>query len=406
MDVPPPLRGTDPDSFARSTVTTRLAGLARRALLNAALPADAAPAIEALAAELPHAPIRHLEDPLAPDLDAWRALVEPHAGASWLEAPWLFAEFYLFRRVLEATGFFGTGGGRGIDPYAPDKRASLGLSEPLLQRLPDTLAPDAPVTRRGVIDAFKAALWGNQADLSLWQAGEGPGHERIDRDGQLLADHTSRAADWLLGAASPIDIGLMADNAGEEFTMDLVLADILLRLPRPARMTLHVKAFPTYVSDVTPADVDDTLAHLRRAALPAARRLAERLDAALAEGRLTVRADAAWAQPYPFRRLPDAPRAQLDRHDFLIFKGDANYRRLLDDSHWPATTPFESVVTYFANPILALRTCKAEVIAGLDADRVEQLTAIDPSWKVNGRWAVAQASGLPADVPPNRRRIA
>ncbi|MDZ4701539.1 MAG: damage-control phosphatase ARMT1 family protein [Rhodothermales bacterium] len=395
LHVPPPLRGADPDSFARSTVTSRMPALARRARLNPEVPAAAHPAIEALAAELPHAPIRHLDDPHAPDLAGWRSLVDPHAGASWLEVPWLFAEFYLFRRVLEATGFFGDGPGAGVDPYGPDKEASLAIAEAPLRALAEAGLLESPPTAETLRSLLKASLWGNQADLSLWQAGEGPGHELIDRDKQLLADDTGAVAAWLAAAGGRLDMGVVVDNAGEEFTMDLALVDALLRLPPGGRVTLHVKAFPTYVSDVTPRDVDDTLAAFRASAAPHTRRLAARLDAALAAGRLLIQPDPVWAQPHPFRRLPDGARATLGRHDFLIFKGDANYRRLLDDSHWPATTPFASIVAYFDTPLLALRTCKAEVIAGLDAQQIARLHALDPHWKINGRWAVAQAHGIP-----------
>ncbi len=395
MPIPPPLRGTDPDSFARSTVTSRMPALARRARLNPEVPAEAHSALEALASELPHDAIRHLDDPHAPDLAGWRSLVDPHAGASWLEVPWLFAEFYLFRRVLEATGFFGDGPGSGVDPYGPDKHASLALAEKPLAALAEAGFLDATPTAATLRGLLKASLWGNQADLSLWQAGEGPGHERIDRDNQLLADHTGDVAEWLAGAGGPRDIGVVVDNAGEEFTMDLALVDALLRLPRGGRVTLHVKAYPTYVSDVTPRDVDDTLRAFRTSSAPHTRRLAGRLDAALAAGRLAIQPDPAWAQPHPFRRLPEGPRATLGRHDFLIFKGDANYRRLLDDSHWPATTPFEAIVAYFDTPLIALRTCKAEVIAGLDPDQIATLAILDPQWKTNGRWAVAQAHRIP-----------
>jgi hypothetical protein len=366
--VPPPLRGSDRGSFAESTVKTRLAGLARRALAHPTLPPEACESIEALAAEIPHAPIRRLDDPLAPDLADWHRLVDPYAGAGWLDVPWLFAEFYLFRRVLEATGYFGTGAGWGLDPYAPDKAASLTLAEGPLRALSGLLAADHP-SPDTVQAALKSALWGNQADLSLWQAGHGPGHERIDRDGQMLVDHTGIAAHWLIHTSGPLDLGLIADNAGEEFTLDLVLVDILLRLPNVDRLTIHVKSYPTYVSDTTPADVEATLAFLRGSRLDAAHTLVGRLDQARSTGRLIVHDDPVWTQPYPFRRLPDGPYRQIARHDFIVLKGDANYRRLLDDSHWPPTTPFEEIVGYFPAPFLALRTCKAEVLPACTANR-------------------------------------
>jgi hypothetical protein len=46
-------------------------------------------------------------------------------------------------------------------------------------------------------------------------------------------------------------------------------------------------------------------------------------------------------------------------------KGDANYRRLIGDALWPHDTPFAHVLSYFAAPLLALRTLKSEVCVGL-----------------------------------------
>ncbi len=392
MLVPPPLRGSDPDSFAQHTVTVRLSGLARKALDNPVLPAACHEAVHALADEIPDAPIRHLRDLDAPDRSDWHSLVAPHEGDSWVSVPWLFAEFYLFRRVLEATGYFGDGPGRGIDPYGHEKARSLELAVPALRPRAEAHAGIADAA--ALASLLKASLWGNQADLSLWSAGEGPGHEQIDRDAQLLVDHTADTAAWLARGDRPLDIGILVDNAGEEFAMDLALVDGLLTLAHVRRVTLHLKRYPTYVSDTTPRDVDDTLRRFRADTHPDIRSMAARLDTAIAAGRLALADDAAWAQPHPFRHLPPDAHRRLAQHDVVVLKGDANYRRLLDDSHWPPDTPFDAIVSYFPTRLLALRTCKAEVIAGIDADRARALHRQDPEWKINGRWAVAQSFGI------------
>src|SRR5215467_14514342 len=62
-------------------------------------------------------------------------------------------------------------------------------------------------------------------------------------------------------------------------------------------------------------------------------------------------------------RWPDDMRALLAEADLVVAKGDANYRRALGDAHWPWTTPFVDIVSYFPTPLAFLRTCKAEVIA-------------------------------------------
>jgi len=85
--------------------------------------------------------------------------------------------------------------------------------------------------------------------------------------------------------------------------------------------------------------------------------------------------------------------SELARTDLLISKGDANYRRLLGDRAWPFTTPFAEVVSYLPAPLLALRTAKSEVAAGLTQAQIDALNDDDPDWLVNGRWGVAQFAG-------------
>jgi Damage-control phosphatase ARMT1-like domain len=42
-------------------------------------------------------------------------------GKPWLEAPWLYGEFYLYRRVIEAFQWFRGG----ADPFAAQKQAGV-----------------------------------------------------------------------------------------------------------------------------------------------------------------------------------------------------------------------------------------------------------------------------------------
>lgn len=87
---------------------------------------DVAAALRQLDAEMTEAettPLRLISDAGAIDEAEWEYLMTPvaAAGETWLSAKWLTAEFYFYRRVLEATGYFQEGRGRLLDPFQNDK---------------------------------------------------------------------------------------------------------------------------------------------------------------------------------------------------------------------------------------------------------------------------------------------
>jgi len=375
LPLPPPLRGADPDSFARDTVLRRLPAIAGRVLTENRLDHQAARAVAGLAAEIPFTPLRPLADDAAPDLALWRSYLAPYAGQDWLAVPWFLAETYFYRRILEAIGYFRPrSGAYGRDPYARQKR--LGLEHTSLAGLSDEPLPlDA---------ALRGALWGNQADLSLWpaDAGDGPGGATLlADDGPAVLAHL----DALIARSATVDVVL--DNAGAELVHDLLLADALLA--RGLRVRLHPRAHPTFVSDATAGDARDTVAWLAERPGPVAC-AAERLIAALATSRLTLHDDWFWTSPLAGWEMPETLFDFLATSGLLISKGDANYRRWLGDRHWPADTPLEAVLGYAPAPLLLLRTCKSEVAIGLDQARVAAARARDPQWMINGRWGLAQ----------------
>jgi hypothetical protein len=75
--------------------------------------------------------------------------------------------------------------------------------------------------------------------------------------------------------------------------------------------------------------------------------------------------------------------------DLVISKGDANYRRLLGDLHWEPTAPFSEIVRPL-QPVLALRTAKSLVAAGVDGVTVQRASATDPDWLTSGDWGMVQ----------------
>ena len=91
-----------------------------------------------------------------------------------------------------------------------------------------------------------------------------------------------------------------------------------------------------------------------------------------------------------FRQMTPSLRAELARSDLAILKGDVNYRRLLDDRHWPHTTRLEEIAAYFPAPFLVLRTLKGEIMVGLESGQAEALAAQDPTWLINGKRGLIQ----------------
>jgi len=385
---PPLILTSEPGSFAHNTLKVRVPAILRETLGGTAFPPAIVADLEALYAELVGGTIRGLREDAA-DVAFWNAVSAPCIGRSWLDAPWFWAEAYFYRRVLEATRYFQPGPWQGYDPYLPKKRAewSPNAAPATVERLLRGLASD-PAGRFEQL--VHASLWGNRADLSYMVAAHlgGPADAAAER-ANLLADGTP--AVWRMLAGRPLRrVIFICDNTGAELLADLALADFLLDARLAGEVVLHLKPQPFFVSDALPQDVRDGLAALP-AGGPHATALAERLHDALAAGRLRLATHWAYATSLFYFELPDDLRADLAAANLVLVKGDANYRRLLGDAHWPPTTPFSAAVGYFPAPVAALRTLKGEIIVGLAAGQAEALAAEDPAWLVNGRRGVIQA---------------
>jgi uncharacterized protein with ATP-grasp and redox domains len=394
LPIPEPIRGREPDTWAHSTITARLPEIGRRALRENDFPAAVAARLEALINDIPEAPLRLLRPDGAPDAAAWEGYIRPFRGQNWLEPPWFFVETYFYRRVLEATGYFAPGWGHQYDPFAYQKEQGLTGSRAAVHGLSAQLQSwrDAGWQAGPFAQALALALWGNQADLSLWPAdgAANPQHGNLDAAAaHLLADDTT-AVFTHLAAHPQARVDFLADNAGFELIGDLCLADYLLGSGAAGSVHLHLKQHPTFVSDALIQDVEATFAFLEGDADAAVQRWGARLRSHVENGRLHLRTHPFWTSPLAFWELPDDLRADLRQADLLISKGDANYRRLLGDRHWPFTTPFAAILAYAPAPLVALRTLKAELAAGLAAEQVARLNEIDPDWMINGRWGVIQ----------------
>lgn len=107
-------------------------------------------------------------------------------------------------------------------------------------------------------------------------------------------------------------------------------------------------------------------------------------------GTLVVRTHRFFCAPLPFHDMPADLRAELSGATMTIIKGDLNYRRLVGDQLWAATTPFTERASHFPSPVAALRTLKSDVIVGLDAPVVARLDSTGEPWRTSGKYGLVQ----------------
>jgi hypothetical protein len=399
--IPEPLRGKEPGSFAERTMSVRIPNIGRLVLDSGDWPRETAEALQDLIEGLPYGLIKPLQDNGAPDSGDWEGYIAPYLSHNWLEVPWFFAETYFFRRILEATGYYQPGIGRGVDPYATLKHQGI-------TSIPDGLRPlcaqmealraasrsSLEQSQNAITHLFRMAIWGNQADLSMWWSAEHKRPDRPERDNSLeylLDDDAAQASQYLFTSTDqPLRVDFILDNGGIELGYDLALVDLLLDSGRAHKIWFHVKPHPTYVSDVTAQDVLDTVEFLADAEDPCVRELSHRVQSYLSDRRLRMKHDYYWTSPLSGWEMSSVLRQDLSHSDFIISKGDANYRRWLGDRHWPFTTPKEQVWAYLPAPLVALRVLKSEVIIGLLPHQPEELYQKDPSWMYDGKYGVIQ----------------
>lgn len=335
----------------------------------------------------------------------WKEVLAPfvEAGDTWLTAPWMVTEFYVYRLLMQALGYWDKkSAGYQYDPFAKAKRAGLTSSaasaEPMLTRI-----PNLPATKEGIELAAAFALWGNKMDLSLWPADAANQNVDVFTDilekaaENLLHDDSDALGDYCdkLRAAGGGNVDIVVDNAGFELVTDLALAQHLVESGIAKCVTFQLKSHPTFVSDALEKDLLETVdyyANLDAAAYPNAKKAGQVWQQFIADGKWKCNEDNFWVQPFSMWDMTEPLRTDMkERCDLAFIKGDANYRRLLGDRMWEFTAPFGDVVgAYFPCPVCALRTLKAELGCGMDADQVERAKSLDDQWLVNGRFGVVQ----------------
>jgi hypothetical protein len=391
--LPPFLDAQDPRSFAHHTLARRVPRIVGDLLETVALPAPARARLEAAVARPLELAVRRL--PLPPgEAPRWEEFFATREGRSLRELPFFEWEAYLYAWLNVEAGYYQTG----LDPFAAAKRQDFAAALPSMEAASRAaLEAGAHPPRSALRPALLRSLLANLADASnpQIQAGDAAA-TRL-----LHADPWEEVEEALL--AGP-EVLILTDNAMSELWYDLLLARALAYAAPAVRVALVLKRHPTLVSDATPADVD-VLWGLIDAAPAAASlgRAAADVRALVAGGRIGLRAWAELNTPWSFAAPGLAPL--LGQDVAYVIKGDANFRRALEDRAWEPTAALDRACTAPMARALFLRVLKSECVAGLPAAAVELVERVDPEWRVSGKHATAQllcrtTPGVP--TPPGR----
>jgi uncharacterized protein with ATP-grasp and redox domains len=379
-DRPAMLRTDGSNWFAHNTMKVRVPAILRETeALNPDYPTSISTALVQFAHDMENDQPITLIDALSPDYEQWATSYAPHAGDTWLNTDWFFAEIYCYRLLMQIVRWWETG----RDPFAPKKSAELGSSE-LWERIEEVVSSvDQPFEER-LLKLVYAALWGNRMDLS-YKASQSHGTKSAEDD--LLVDGAAAVVRHLLDHHG--DIHMIIDNTGTELAMDLALADGLLQLA-DNRVIIHPKMHPTFVSDATASDILTLIDKIQGQTNSSVRHFGDRLHQAFETRRLRFAPDFYWNSTRLLWDMPPHLVNAFKTASLVIIKGDANYRRMVGDSLWPPETPFATVTDYFPAPLLALRTLKSDLVVGLPSGLVEHLDLSDPHWRTNGRRGLIQ----------------
>jgi uncharacterized protein with ATP-grasp and redox domains len=344
---------------------------------NPDYPPAVADAVERLARDIEQdAPLPPPRPP-GPDVAAWAAYDARRGAETWLDAEWFRAELTFYRELSHACRFWQTG----RDPFAPIKEEELSGDGPW-SRLEAALRAAGGTREDRLATLLHASLWGNRVDLSYTVAAS-----RVHAaDDDLLVDQGAAAAARLMRPDAHVHV--VADNTGTELALDLALVGAVLE-DAQARVTVHLKMQPMFVSDAMPRDVWRLLERMReRPGVLGS--LADRLGQELARGRLELVPDPFWNGPRFLWDAPDHVRAALSSATLVVMKGDANYRRVIGDALWPAATPLAEACAYLDAALVCLRTMKSDPVVGLPEGLAERLDATEPRWRIDGQRGVLQ----------------
>ena len=363
------------------------------------------------------------------DLKYFNEELDKNGPMTWLSAPWMFSECYMYRLLF--TFMQDTVHWRQYDMFYRQKEATFKASskavselavryKALAQQLSSSSADQEAlaVLFREFVDI---SLWGNATDLSLLtnvslesiQSLQGA-EARKKNEKNVLVNDTDAA--WeAIASQSGGRIDIVLDNSGFELYADLIFLLFLLDTKLCDTIVLHPKNMPWFVSDVLPGDILKVINNLQDPQFFPDHRedldyLVDKIADYHSEGNIVIRTSPFWTTHSPYWEIDsdgknggDLVWQDLKDSKLVIFKGDLNHRKMLGDAQWPKDTPFLHAIGPLASSgvrVLTLRTCKADVCTGISKEQEQELekewlaqgNKSKEGWVHYGKYAVIQFS--------------
>eukprot|EP00099_Drosophila_melanogaster_P020203 NP_611635.1 uncharacterized protein Dmel_CG2921 [Drosophila melanogaster] len=336
-----------------------------------------------------------------PDRDVWNNFISnlPDGERSFYKASSLHAECYLHRKLhsfLENSVFL-----KSYDFFAKVKEQALTDS------IDDILAL-TKYTRRSEnsVEVFDELLrinmWSNCNDVAtdtdtVKQSNRQVLEKVANTDERVLVNQAAEIWRCLenpkLKKHKQVDFIL--DNAGYELFSDFILAEFMIEKGLADKVRFHVKAHPWFVTDVTERDFKWTLEYLSEHADYIISLIGKKFLQFIDEGKFELAPISHfWTSPHSFYSMaqmdPDL-YSSLQLSKLVVFKGELNYRKLLQDVCWDPTQELSTCLRGFLpSNICVLRRVKSEVISGLPEGVGQALSVKDPRWMVSGSYGVIQ----------------
>lgn len=238
------------------------------------------------------------------------------------------------------------------------------------------------------------SLTSNTGDLSQL-------HEICSESVKCLCNETEICKNYLDVAKPYSRFDIICDNSGAELFSDIYLAVFFLVYGLAKKVVLHLKPCPFFVSDATIDDFSKLVSALTKNG-----KNTELLDF-ISKKKIEAWTNDFWVEPYYFDKMSGDLKNHFDKSDFVIIKGDLNYRRLVGDFNTHCANKKKSSIKkvetlkkrcLFKNklkkniPLVAPRVLKSDVFVGIDTVFEAIGRNSDSQFKTDGKWGVIQTT--------------